>query len=252
MAAIKEHILPNTKLIYLESPGSVDFKVVDLRAVAKLAKSLGVITAVDNTYLTPLFQKPLELGIDITIHSCSKYICGHADVLAGAVITSNKLMQPINDYCFKLNGAVPSPHDSALLLRGLRTLPTRLEAGLELTEKVVEFLQNHPKVVKVNHPLAYSQTDKLIFMSQATGYTSLLSFEIMATSFTDVARFVDRLRTFHIGVSWGGYENLVVTPNLAHKYTDVIARGDKPNLIRLALGLFAAATIIEDLEQALV
>lgn len=252
IAAIQEALKPNTRIIYLESPGSADFKVVDLRAVAKLAHDKGITSIIDNTCLTPLFQKPLELGIDIVIHSCSKYIGGHADLIAGAVITSRKLMQPINDYCYKLHGAVLSPHDAALLLRGIRTLPTRIEAGLETTAKVVEFLQNHPRVIKVNHPLAYSQADKLVFMAQATGYTSLLSFELKADSFAEMGQFIDKLRTFHIGVSWGGYENLVVAPNLGNDFAEVIARGEKPNLIRLALGLFNHATIIADLEQALI
>lgn len=251
LSAIEDQLRPNTKMIYLESPGSLDFKVVDLRMVSKLAKNRNILTAIDNTCLTPLFQKPLELGIDIVIHSCSKFIGGHADVIAGAVISSQKLMEPINSYCFKLHGAVLSPHDAALLLRGLRTLPSRLESSLETTVQVVEFLQKHPKVLKVYHPLAYTQADKLVFMAQATGHTPLLSFELAAKSFEEMAKVVDRLRTFHIGVSWGGYENMVVAPNLGRDFNEVIAKGEKPNLLRLSLGLLGAATIIADLEHSL-
>lgn len=249
--SIKDKLQPNTRMIYVESPGSVDLQVVDLHAVAKLGKELNILTIIDNTYSTPLFQKPLELGIDISIHSCSKYIGGHADVMAGAVITSHKLMYNIEEYGFKLHGAVPSPHDAYLLLRGLRTMPARLEAIQEPTAKVVDFLANHRRVIKVNHPLAYNEADKKIFMAQANGYTSLLSIELDVGNYADLAEFVNKLKHFHIGVSWGGYENLVLTPNIAGEFNEIKALGDKPNLVRFALGLFDAESIIADISQAL-
>lgn len=249
--SISNHLQENTTMIFVESPGSNNLQVVDLRAIAKLAKSQKIITAIDNTYLTPLFQKPLELGFDISIQTCSKYIGGHADVIAGAVITSNRLMQNIDSFGFKLHGAVLSPHDAGLLIRGLRTLPSRLEAIQDTTIKVVNFLMNHHRVLKVYHPLSYSDTDKKIFWSQAQGFTALVSFELDAKNFADMAIFIDKLKTFHIGVSWGGYENLVVAPHVGNDFAEVTARGETPNLIRLALGLFDPQTIIDDLTQAL-
>lgn len=244
-------IRSNTKMIYVESPGSLDIQVVDLRKLVKIAHEHNLLSVIDNTFATPLYQKPLTLGVDIVVHSCTKYIGGHADVMAGAVITSRKLMHDIDIYAFKLHGAVLSPHDSFLLIRGLRTMPARLEALQLLTAKVVEFLLNHPRVLKVNHPLAYNEEEKAIYWSQANGYTGLISFELDISDYTALARFIDGLITFHLGFSWGGYENLVMAPYVADDYEKIQVKGLKPNLVRISLGLLDSETIINDLEQAL-
>ena len=238
-------------MIYLESPGSVDLGLVDICAVTSLAKERSILTVLDNTYSTPLFQKPLELGIDISIHSCTKYIGGHADVMAGAVITSRKLMKNIFEFGFKLHGAVLSPHDAFLLLRGLRTLPSRLQSLQQITIDVVNFLQRHERVLKVNHPLAYSDSDQLIFKQQASGYTGLLSVELDVDNFTELGEIIDKLTLFPLGFSWGGYENLVVAPYANGDFTELRSQGLTPNLVRFSLGLFDSSSIIADLAQAL-
>jgi len=251
MAQLAAAITPQTRMIYVESPGSLDLQIVDLRQLVAFAKKHELLTIIDNTFATPLYQKPLTLGIDIAVHSCTKYIGGHADVMAGAVITSSKLMHNIDTYGFKLHGSVISPHDSFLLLRGLRTMPSRLEALQQPTQAVVEFLCNHPRVLKVNHPLAYPEEMKQLYWSQANGYTGLISFELDVTGFEQVATFIDSLATFHIGFSWGGYENLVLAPYVTDDFDKLKSRGLAPNLIRISLGLLDSQTIIDDLASAL-
>lgn len=249
--SIANAIQTNTKIIFVETPGSFDLQVIDLLALAKLAKQKNIITMIDNTNLTPLLQKPLTLGIDISIHTCSKYIGGHADVIAGAVITSQELMSPIEKYGFKLHGAVLPAHDAALLIRGLRTLPSRLESQATTIMEIINFLQSAPKINKIYHPLVYNPIDSAIFESQATGYTSLISIELNVTSYAELDKFIDSLQTFHIGVSWGGYENTIIAPNYNGTFEELMQTANKPTLIRLGIGLLSANSIISDLQQAI-
>lgn len=241
------HVTSKTKVIYTESPGSMTFAPVDLQKVANFAKEHNIITIIDNTCMTSLLQKPLQLGFDVAVYSLTKYTGGHSDVIAGAVVTSRALLAQIDKQGYKLGGSVLSPHDAFLLLRGLRTLPTRLEATAKITQEVVSYLQNNPAIKKVFHPLAYTGEYQKIHHQQTTGITSLLSLQLVTTSTAKTKVFIDNLQTFSITVSWGGFENLVMVQEIAHF---AATKSDKI-IIRLALGLLDAPTIIADIEQAL-
>ena len=241
------HIKPNTKVIYTEAPGTMTFRFVDLAEIVCHAKANKITTIIDNTCLTPLLQKPLSIGFDITIYSLSKYTGGHSDIIGGAVVSSELLMQRIDKYGFKLQGAVFSPNDAFLVLRGLRTLPTRLEALYPTTCKVVEFLAAHHKVAEVLHPLTYPDRLKQKYYRQASGVTSLLAIRLRTNDTAQIRKFIDGLNTFYITVSWGGYENLVMVQDLIELKQ---AKSDKV-IIRLALGFLDSQTIIDDLQQAL-
>ncbi len=239
-------IKPNTRIIYTESPGTLSFKSVDLRKLCLIAKKHNIISIIDNTCLTPLLQKPLTLGFEIVVYSLSKYTGGHSDILAGAVITSNELLQKIDKYGYKLSGSVLSPNDAFLILRGLRTLPARLECLYKTTLDVVDFLSKAPQVAEVLHPLCYNAHDKETYYSQSSGITSLLSIKLNCKESSRVKIFINALKTFYITVSWGGFENLVMVDDLSKLKQD----NCEGLIIRLALGLQDSQTIISDLNQA--
>ena len=203
----------------------------------------------DNTWATPLFQKPLSMGIDLVVHSCSKYIGGHSDVVAGAVVGSASLLEQIFYRAFLLNGGVLSPFDAWLLTRGLRTLPDRMMRHHADGLEVAEFLQNHSAVRRVHHP-AFGE-DRELAERQLLGYSGLLSFELARDEFDQVSDVIDRLKRFRIGVSWGGVESLVLSPNRKSNRRDLETRGIPAGLIRLSVGLEGASVLIEDLDRAL-
>lgn len=246
--SLENYVRENTKIIYTESPGTMTFGVVNLSKLAHFAKSRNIYTIIDNTCMTSLLQKPLTLGIDICVYSLSKYTGGHSDVIAGAVVTSQDILAKIDKEGYKLGGSVLSPNDAFLLLRGLRTLPSRIETLSNITASVIEFLTTRHEVKRVLHPLAYSNNELAVHNEQATGFTSLLSLQLVTTDTVKIKRFIDSLRTFNIAVSWGGYENLVMVQDVAHFANP---QSDKV-VIRLALGLLDAETIIADIEQAFV
>lgn len=246
---IDNAIKANTKMIYVESPGTMLMKVVDLQKVAKKAKERGIITAIDNTWSTPIFQKPLTLGFDLSIHSLTKYIGGHSDVVGGAIIGDSTLIDKIFTYGYQLNGSVLSANEAYLIIRGLRTLPLRLKKHQENTLKVIEYLQSKEEIERINHP--YLVKDNLPFLDkQMKGFSGLLSFELKQANFSSVCRFIDGLSLFKIGVSWGGYESLVNSPVKADNEKLLIQQGISPGLIRLSIGLEGADLQINDLENA--
>lgn len=242
------HLIPkNTSLIYTESPATMTFEMLDLQALATFAKARNILTMIDNTCLSPLLQKPLTLGIDIAVYSLSKYTGGHSDVIAGAVVSSTQIMSQIDKYGYKLSGSVLSPHDAFLLLRGLRTLPIRLEALAETTTKVIDYLSNHSQIKAVYHPLTYNDEQKSLHLKQASGFGGLFSIQLKTNETGQIRQFINSLKTFNIAVSWGGFESLVMVQNideLRGEYSD-------NTVIRFSLGLLDASTIIQDLEQAL-
>ena len=247
ISELSNSIADNTKLIYTESPATMTFEMLDLCALAKFAKSRGILTMIDNTCLSPLLQKPLALGIDIAVYSLSKYTGGHSDVIAGAVVSSHQLMGEIDKYGYKLSGAVLSPHDAFLLLRGLRTLPIRLESLAVTTTQVINYLQQHPKIKSVYHPLTYTSAQQALYLKQASGFGGLFSIQLTTNKTSEIRQFLNRLKTFHIAVSWGGFESLVMVQNI----NELRQEYSKKVVIRLSLGLLDASTIIHDLEQAL-
>jgi len=254
---LKAAIRQNTRVIYLESPTSLIFQLQNLSEIAKLAKQRKIITIIDNSWATPYFQTPLEMGIDIVIHSCSKYLAGHSDVVAGVVVGKKDYIERISRSEFSLLGGILHPFDAWLLVRGLRTLPLRMERHFHNALKVANFLENHPKVLKVNYPLLSSHPQYELAKKQMRGGSGLLSFELRTDNVRKIEKFVNSLKLFHLGVSWGGCESLVV-PIATSRKKDKRTRkmhheklGTSPYLIRLSVGLEEVEDLISDLEQAL-
>src|ERR1700761_8365271 len=194
-------ILPNTTLIYLESPNSWDYKLQDLDAVAQLARAEGIVTVIDNSYCTPLYQRPIEMGIDIAMQTATKYISGHSDTIGGVLCGTKAMMKKIFDSEYLNVGSGIQPFNAWLLLRGLRTLPARLDRITQTTRKVVEYLKDHPQVESVLFPLdeTFSQYD--LARQQMQGAAGLLSFIVKAKSRAEIVTFCESLRHIMMAVS---------------------------------------------------
>lgn len=241
--------LPGAKLLYLESPTSMMFELQDLEALARLAREHGAVTVIDNSYATPLFQKPIRHGIDLVLHSASKYLSGHSDTVAGVVAGSAEHIRRINEQTYSFLGAKLSPFEAWLLLRGLRTLPLRLPHHMKSGLLLAERLKGHRDVERINHPVYSNHPGKRTL----AGYAGLFSFEVSEA--IDVPAFVDALRYFKIGVSWGGHESLVVPVLASIEQTPAVnslARfGVSPKTIRINAGLENVEDLWADLAQAL-
>ncbi|OEU96285.1 cystathionine gamma-synthase [Streptomyces oceani] len=241
-ADIEAHIRDDTALIYLESPGTMLMKVLDVPALTTVARRHGIRTVMDNTWSTPLFQKPLAAGVDLVVHSLTKYVGGHSDVLGGAVIGSRDTLREVFYQGHQLFGAVMSAMEASLVLRGLRTLPVRMEEHQRNALRVIDHLRAQPEVVAVHHPYADHDPAEELITAQFSGFSGLLSFELRDGTFARVARFVDALELFRIGPSWGGYESLVTSPL---RPTDDPASA----LVRISVGLEDVRSQIADLDR---
>ncbi len=244
-----------TRLIYLESPSSVVFDLQDLAAVARLAKERGIRTLADNTWATPVFQTPLALGIDLEVHSCSKYLGGHSDIVAGVVIGSRADITELSVREGELLGAKMAPWEAWLLTRSLRTLPMRMQRHQHNALRVAHFLEKHPAVRQVRYPGLASHPQRELVARQMRGTSGLLAFELATRDLGSIRAFVDALGIFKIGVSWGGHESLVYAPAISYlkelppeQFARLgIALGD----IRLSVGLEGEEDLVRDLEQGL-
>ena len=241
--------LPGARLLYLESPTSWVFETQDLPRLAALARAAGVVTAIDNSWASPIFQRPIEHGVDLVLHSASKYLGGHSDVVAGALAGSRALMSTLDDAAFPYLGAKLSPFDAWLLVRGLRTLPLRMrrhhDSGLALAER----LSHHRAVTRIFHP-AFSNGPGLATLS---GWSGLFTIELAEG--LDIRAFCDALVLFKLGVSWGGHESLAIPAALGlqqasgpNSFRDF---GVSPRTVRLHIGLEEVDDLWRDLEQAL-
>jgi cystathionine beta-lyase len=248
---IEKSVLPNTKLIYLESPTTMTFRLIDLKAVANFAKFRGIKTLIDNTWATPLFQNPITHGVDMVVHSVSKYLGGHSDLVGGALITSEEVMDRLFYHEYQLLGGAMPPYEAWLLMRGIRTLPIRMKAHQESGLKVAAFLESHHGVKRVHYPGLENSPDYELGTKQLKGYSGLLSFELANNSFESVRTFINHLKQFKIGVSWGGFESLVLSPNYGHNTHLLAAAGIDPGLIRISVGLENYDELIQDLSLAL-
>lgn len=247
---IEAAIRPETTLIYLESPSSAILRMQDLEAIAKLAKAHGIGTAIDNTYATPLYQNPLKWGIDISIHTVSKYLCGHSAVVGGVLCANADIIRSIQDNERALLGSLLSPMDSYLLCMSLRTLPIRMAKHGENGRKVAEFLENHPKVDKVFYPGSKTYPWKDLFDKYMTGTTGLISV-VPKGSKEEVEGFCHTLKGFLQGVSWGSYESIVSGKSVGMTEERARAEGMVPNIVRLNIGTENVNTIISNLDEAL-
>ncbi|MBN2795102.1 MAG: PLP-dependent transferase [Clostridia bacterium] len=246
---IKRKTKDNTVLIYLESPSSGIYACQDLELIANYAKAHHIATIVDNTWASPIFQNPLSMGIDVVVHSASKYLCGHSDVVSGAVISSKKIIKALFMEEHQFLGAKMAPFEAWLVLRGLRTLPIRMERHEKSTLQIIEFLKTSPKVKEILYP-----KDNPIAMKQMSGFGGLFSV-VLNTDAKGARNFIDQLKLFSIGVSWGGFESLAYAPiiSLSKELSQekLEASGIHPGLIRLFVGLEDPEDLILDIRQAL-
>lgn len=243
-----EAALPGAKLLYLESPTSMVFELQELPRITKAAKAHGVISMIDNSWATPIFQKPISHGVDLVVHSASKYIGGHSDTVAGVVAGPAKLVSKINELTHPFLGAKLAPVEAFLLTRGLRTLPLRIRRHMDSALLIADRLKQHNHVMKVHHPVYSNHPGR----ATLSGFTGLFTFELDER--VDVKRFSNALRFFRMGVSWGGHESLVVPVAASLAQTPGINSferfGVSPRAIRIHVGLEDAEILWSDLEQA--
>lgn len=251
LAAGDSAIRPSTRILYFESPSYMAYQVVDITEVTAWARERGLLTVMDNTWSTPLFQKPLTMGVDLVVHSLSKYVGGHSDLVGGVVVGPSRLVRPLALQEYQLYGAAMSPHDAAKVIKGLRTLPVRMAAHQERGLAVAAFLEGHPAVREVNHPGLPSHPGHAVALRQMSGFSSLFSLVLDTESREQVGRFINQLRHFRIGVSWGGFESLVNAPALTTEESVRVTMGIPVGLVRLSVGLEPADTLIKDLGLAL-
>lgn len=237
---------PNTRVIYLESPSSLLFELQDLKAVAELAKSKGVTTICDNSNATPYSQNPARHGIDLVIHTVTKYLGGHSDLLAGIVVGSEERIASMSKREGELLGAVADPFTSWLTLRGLRTLAVRIERHQQNAMAIARLLESDARVARVFYSGLASHPQAALARRQMRGHTGMLSFEMVDNSRERAHQVVDALRYFCIAVSWGGYESLAIPMEVQDPAT-----GRKTHIIRLSVGLESVQDLKADLCQAL-
>lgn len=252
-AALEAAIQPNTRLIVSESPTNPYLRVVDLVRLAEIAKRHGVKTLIDSTFATPVNQCPLDFGIDLVVHSATKYLSGHNDLLAGVVIGEAGLLDSLRQTLGVLGGIVDA-HAASLLLRGIKTLGLRVERQNANGQAIAEFLEAHPRVRKVWYPGLASHPDHVVARQQMFGFGGVVSFEIDGT-LEDASRFIDALEIPIIAASLGGVETLIEQPALMSYYElsteERLAVGIKDNLVRMAVGVEDVDDLVGDLAQAL-
>ncbi len=249
-AVFEKAIQANTKLIYLESPNSLTFELQDITAVNAIAKSKNIITIIDNSYSSPINQTPIAFGVDMVVHSATKYLNGHSDVLAGVVCGSKERIMKMMAEEYMTIGGIISAHEAAQILRGLRTLELRVNKSSESADKIVRFLENHPKIKQINYPFSSANPQLSLAKKQMKQGGGMFSIVLNAEKPEQVENFCDSLKRFLIATSWGGYESLVF-PICALGASKSFENPLPWNLIRLYIGLEDADLLIEDLQQAL-
>ncbi|MEN8248590.1 MAG: cystathionine gamma-synthase [Bacteroidota bacterium] len=252
---VDEHITEKTKMIWLESPTNPLLNIIDIKAMADLARANNCLLAVDNTFATPFLQNPLDLGADIVMHSATKYLGGHSDVVMGAVITSDDELAKSLYFIQNSSGAVCGPMDSFLVLRGIKTLHLRMQKHCENGKAIAEFLQNHPKVKDVYWPGLPDHPNHDIARKQMRGFGGMMSFALKDNSLENAMQVIEGVQIFSLAESLGGVESLIGHPaSMTHASVPKEERekvGIVDSLIRLSVGVEDAADLIEDLEQAL-
>lgn len=248
---IEAAVKPNTDLIMIESPSTFIYDIVDIRGVAAIARKYGIKTYIDNTYSTPLHQKPLDMGIDYVMHTMTKYIGGHSDSIGGVLVVKEKeIGGELQKVYRSLQGTVLGPFEAWLFLRGIRTLNARLEAHEKTAMQIAEFLEEQPQVKRVYYPGLKSHRGYELGKTQMSGTNGLMSIEING-SVEDAVKFVDALKVFGKGCSWGGFESLAILPLQGVPQQTIDMFKCTEGIIRLHCGLEGAEVLIDDLKQAL-
>jgi cystathionine beta-lyase len=254
-ANVANAITPATKLIWVETPTNPMMNIVDIVAMAAISKKAGAMLAVDNTFATPYLQNPLDLGADIVMHSVTKYLGGHSDVVMGALVTSNDDIASEMYRIQNSSGAVTAPMDSFLVLRGIKTLHLRMQRHCENGEKVAHFLKTHPKIDKVYWPGFESHPNHDVAKKQMRGFGGMISFNLKGNKLEDALEIVKKVEIFALAESLGGVESLIGHPaTMTHASIPKEVReqsGVVDSLIRLSVGVEDAEDLIEDLIQAL-
>lgn len=248
-------ITPNTKLIWLETPTNPTLKISDIEAIARIARASRCLLCVDNTFASPALQQPLSLGADIVVHSATKYLGGHSDLIAGLVVTKDKELGDQIKFYQNACGNVLGPFDSWLLIRGIETLHLRVQQHCRSAQIVAEYLQQHPAVDKVYYPGLSSHPNHAIAKKQSKGFGGIVSFSLKNNTEQAARAFVTNTRLFKLAESLGGIKSLTSHPaTMTHKTIPVEKRraaGVTDSLIRLSIGLEDAGDLLKDLEQAL-
>lgn len=252
---IEHFITNNTKLIWVETPTNPMMNIIDIVATSKIAKKHQVLLAVDNTFATPYLQRPLDLGADIVMHSATKYLGGHSDLVMGALVVKDKDLADRLYFIQNASGAICGPQDSFLALRGIKTLHVRMQRHCENGEAVAHYLASHPKIEKVYWPGFESHPNHAIAKSQMNGFGGMVSFVTKGNSFEEAIKIVENLKIFTLAESLGGVESLAGHPaSMTHASIPKEIRektGVVDSLIRLSVGIEASEDLIDDLKQAI-
>jgi len=252
--AVKAAINSKTKMVWIETPSNPLLNIIDIEEIVKLAKVKRCLTVVDNTFLSPYFQKPFEFGVDIVVHSTTKYLNGHSDVVGGAIIYSNKELEERGRYLVNALGVSEAPFDAWLVLRGIKTLAYRMEAHQANALKIAQFLEGHKNVKKVYYPGLKSHPQQALIKKQMKGFGGMLSFELN-TKKVSLDGFYKKLKFFALAESLGGVESLIESPwfmsHASMGETALKASGITKETIRVSVGIEAAEDLIADLGNAL-
>jgi len=241
---------PNSRFIYLESPNSWSFAIQDIEKVSAFAKRHNMITLMDNSYCTPLYQKPIPMGIDISMQTATKYVGGHSDTLGGILTGSRAMMKKIFDCEYMSVGSGIQPFNAWLLIRGLRTLDTRLARITTTTQEVLKYLKKHPKIESVLFPLDESFPQYELARKQMKNACGLISFYAKAGKRQEIVRFCENLKHIMMAVSWGGHESLILPRCAGLDDADFDAKNEEHRMLRIYVGLESAEYLIEDLDQS--
>jgi len=247
-------IQPNSKLIYFETPSNPILEILDIAALAQLARAHGIPSMMDNTFASPALQQPLKMGVTVVVHSATKYLCGHGDAMAGAVIGPRDYIRHLNQEIIRDFGGCLSPFNAWLILRGIRTLHLRVPAQCSNARKIAEFLANHPRVERVNYPGLPSHPGHDVAKKQMKDFGAMMSFEVKG-GYEGGKKVMDRVKIFARAASLGDTRSLIVhaasTSHRAVPREQRLAIGITDGLVRLSAGIEAAEDLIQDLEQAL-
>lgn len=249
--SFQQAVQSHTTFIYLESPNSWTYALQPIAEVAALAKQHGIITLIDNSYCTPLYQKPIEMGIDLSMQTATKYIGGHSDTLGGVLSGSKAMMKKIFDSEYLNVGSGIAPFNAWLLIRGLRTLPARIERITRSTQQVLAFMKGHPKIESILFPLDDTFPQYALAQQQMKGACGLFTFTLKDGTMERITRFCESLQHILMAVSWGGHESLILPKCAGVQPADFEPTNKEHQYIRLYVGLEDSTYLIADLEQAL-
>lgn len=252
---IKDAITPNTKIIWIESPTNPTLRISDIQAIAKIAKEAKVLLCVDNTFATPIAQKPLDLGADLVVHSATKYIAGHSDVVAGLVITKTEELGKIIKFHQNSTGAILSPFDSFLTIRGIETLLLRYKGYSENAQKIAEYLSTHPKINNIYYPGLQTHEGHELAKKQQRYFGGVVSFDLKENTEAAALQFIKSLKLFTLTEGLGGIKSLSNYPyKMSHGSVPIDIKqkaGITESLVRLSIGLEETEDLLKDIEQAL-